>query len=58
LGILEYLHDFCTVLGMRPVLLDRFPYLGIAGQGDIDRDRIFQPFQRAKELAAKFTASL
>jgi multimeric flavodoxin WrbA len=57
-GILEYLHDFCTVLKMRPVLLDSFPYLGVAGQGNIDRDNIFQPFERAKELAAAITAVL
>ena len=29
-GVLEYLHDFCTVLKMRPVTLERFPYLGVA----------------------------
>jgi hypothetical protein len=55
---LEYLHDFCTVLGMRPVLLHRFPYLGVAGQGDIGKDEIFQPLARAKELAAAITARL
>ncbi len=49
--ILEYLHDFCTVLRMRPVLLDRFPYLGVAGQGDVSKDVVFNPFQRSKELA-------
>ena len=31
-GMLEYLRDFCTVLKMRPVRLDRFPYLGVAAQ--------------------------
>jgi multimeric flavodoxin WrbA len=55
-GILEYLHDFCTVLKMRPVLLDSFPYLGIAGRGDIRKDTTFQPLARAKELAAAITA--
>jgi len=49
--ILEYLHDFCTVLRMRPMLLDRFPYLGVAGQGDVNQDVIFNPFKRSKELA-------
>ena len=57
-GMLEYLHDFSTVLKMRPVLLDSFPYLGVAGQGDIREDTTFQPFQRAKELAAAITESL
>ena len=49
--ILEYLHDFCTVLRMRPVLLHRFPYLGVAGQGDVNEDVIFNPFKRSKDLA-------
>ena len=49
--ILEYLHDFCTLLKMRPVLLDTFPYLGVAGQGDIENDEIFRPFERSKDLA-------
>jgi multimeric flavodoxin WrbA len=57
-GILEYLHDFCTVLGMRPVLLDSFPYLGVAGQGDIRKDTTFQPLERAKELAAAVAVRL
>jgi len=50
-AILEYLHDFCTLLKMRPVLLDTFPYLGVAGQGDIENDEIFRPFERSKDLA-------
>jgi multimeric flavodoxin WrbA len=56
--ILEYLHDFCTVLKMRPLMLDRFPYLGVAGQGDVDGDAIFRPFERAKELAAVLVAAV
>jgi multimeric flavodoxin WrbA len=51
--ILEYLHDFCAVLKMRPVLLDTFPYLGVAGQGEVEHDVIFHPFERAKDLAAE-----
>ena len=57
-GILEYLHDFSTVLGMRPVLLDSFPYLGVAGRGEIEKDTPFQPLERAKELAAAITDRL
>jgi len=49
--MLEYLHDFCMLLRMKPVTIDRFPYLGVAGQGDINRDAIFHPFDRAKDLA-------
>jgi len=50
--ILEYLHDACTVLKMNPLRLDRFPYLGVAGQGDVRRDTTFNPFERSKDLAA------
>jgi multimeric flavodoxin WrbA len=49
--VLEYLHDFCTVLKMRPVVLERFPYLGVAGQGEISEDEVFHPFERCKDLA-------
>ncbi len=49
--ILEYLHDFCILLKMRPVVLERFPYLGVAGQGDINEDVIFNPVERSKDLA-------
>jgi multimeric flavodoxin WrbA len=49
--ILEYLYDFCTVLKMRPVVLERFPYLGVAGQGDINEDEVFHPYDRCKDLA-------
>jgi len=34
--ILEYLFDFCTVLKMKPVVLEKFPYMGVAGQGDVN----------------------
>jgi multimeric flavodoxin WrbA len=57
-GILEYLHDFCVVLGMRPVHLERFPYLGVAGQGDVLKDSTFQPLQRAEELASAIIGSV
>jgi multimeric flavodoxin WrbA len=56
--VLEYLHDFCTVLKMRSVTLDRFPYLGVAGQGEIDTDAVFRPFERAEELAAALVAAV
>ena len=56
--ILEYLHDFCTVLKMRPVMLERFPYLGVAGQGDVHQDTIFDPFERSKDLAGAMVREL
>jgi multimeric flavodoxin WrbA len=49
--MLEYLHDFCTVLKMKPVGIEKFPYLGIAGQGDVAKDTVFNPFEKSKELA-------
>jgi multimeric flavodoxin WrbA len=49
-GVLEYLHDFSTLVGMRPVLLDRFPYLGVGAHGDPEEDDVFRPHERAKEL--------
>ncbi|MDD5264783.1 MAG: flavodoxin family protein [Candidatus Bipolaricaulis sp.] len=51
-GILEYLHDFSTLVGMRPVLLDGFPYLGVGAHGDPREDEVFRPHERAKELGA------
>jgi hypothetical protein len=33
------------------VVLERFPYLGVAGQGNIDDDEIFHPFERCQDLA-------
>jgi multimeric flavodoxin WrbA len=56
--VLEYLHDFCTVLKMRPVVLDRFPYLGVAGQGEIGEDAVFRPFERSKDLAGALVAAV
>ena len=49
-AILEYLHDFATLVGMRPVLLDRFPYLGVGAHGDPEDDDVFRPLERAREL--------
>ncbi len=57
-GVLEYLHDFCTVLKMRPVKLDHFPYLGVAGQGELEQDQVFRPFERSTELAQALLARL
>ena len=56
--VLEYLHDFCLLLGMRPVPLARFPYLGIAGQGDIRQDHTFRPFERCRDAASALQEAL
>jgi len=56
--VLEYLHDFCMLLHMNPVRIQRFPYLGVAGQGNVKQDVIFKPFERAKELAESIVCEL
>jgi len=57
-GMLEYLHDFSTLLCMRPVILDRFPYLGVGAHGNPEEDRVFHPYDRAKELASALAQRL
>jgi len=57
-NILEYLHDFCLLLKMRPIELPSFPYLGVGGHGDLERDEIFHPIERARELAADLVAAV
>ncbi len=56
--ILEYLHDFCLLLKMQPIELPSFPYLGVGGHGELERDEIFEPFERSKELAAELVAAV
>jgi len=56
--MLEYLHDFSTLLNMNPVRLPTFPYLGVAGQGDILEDKIFLPLERCSELAASLALAI
>jgi len=51
-AILEYLHDVCLLLKMRPIELASFPYLGVGGHGRLEEDEAFRPFERARELAA------
>ena len=57
-GMLEYLADVSRLLGMEPITLRRFPYLGVAAEGDPERDRIFEPLNACVELAAGLTAAL
>lgn len=48
--VLEYLQEFCHVLKMRPVMLPRFPYLGVGAHGALETDRMYQPLDRAEEM--------
>ena len=56
--ILEYLHDFCMLLDMRPIRLRSFPYLGVGAHGEIEEDEIFRPLERATELASALVAAV
>lgn len=48
--LLEYLVDFCSLLGMNPVRVQRFPYLGVGVHGAAEDDGVFPPLERAKDL--------
>ncbi len=56
--VLEYLQEFCHVLKMRPVMLSRFPYLGVGAQGPLETDRMFQPLDRAKDMGDAVWAAI
>lgn len=56
--VLEYLHDACLLLGMRPVRLDAFPYVGVGGHGDLDTDSTFRPMERARDLGRELARIL
>jgi hypothetical protein len=56
--ILEYLHDFCLLLKMKPIELPSFSYLGVGGHGDLEKDEIFHPFERARQLAEGLAKAL
>lgn len=56
--VLEYLQEFCHVLKMRPVMLPRFPYLGIGAQGALETDQMFQPLDRARDMGDAVWAAI
>ena len=56
--VLEYLNDFCNILKMNVVKISRFPYIGVCGQGDIEGDKIFSPFECSKEMAVALVNSM
>ncbi|MDD5090871.1 MAG: NAD(P)H-dependent oxidoreductase [Candidatus Wallbacteria bacterium] len=58
LSVLEYLHDFACLLGLHTVKVSRLPYLGVAGQGDVTKDMVFNPLERCDELALGLRAEL
>jgi len=57
-AILEYLHDVCLLLKMRPVELSTFPYLGVGGHGELECDEVFRPFERCQELAESLVSAV
>jgi len=56
--VLEYLHDASLLLGMRPVRLSAFPYIGVAGHGDLDSDDVFRPLARSLDLGREIARAL
>jgi multimeric flavodoxin WrbA len=56
--MLEYLHDACLLLAMRPVCLSAFPYLGVGGHGNPETDDVFKPLERAHDLGRAVARSL
>lgn len=57
-SVLEYLHDACLLLGMCPVRLGAFPYMGVGGHGDLDSDSTFRPLERALDLGRELARIL
>ena len=57
-AILEYLHDVCLLLKMRPIELTSFPYLGVGGHGQLETDAVFRPFERCGELAESLVSAV
>ncbi|RPH32153.1 MAG: NADPH-dependent oxidoreductase [Bacteroidales bacterium] len=56
--MLEYLNDFCMILKMKPVLLEKFPYFGIASHSKIIENSEFNTMESIDELARKITPLL
>ena len=56
-GLLEYLADVSRLLGLAPVMLNRFPYLGVGAEGDPEKDRIFDPLGACAELASRLVVA-
>jgi len=57
-GILEYLHDFCLLLKMRPVGIPTFPYLGVGAHGKLEEDTVFRPLVSTHRLAEAVVAAV
>ena len=47
--MLEFLCEYCILLKMKPEVLNKFPYLRVAGQGILDNN-VFNPVQRSLKL--------
>ena len=48
--VLPRLLDFALSLKMRPLMLKDYPYLGVCGRGDLDKDKDWKPLERAEQL--------
>ncbi|MBS4015954.1 MAG: flavodoxin family protein [Candidatus Latescibacteria bacterium] len=58
LPVLEQLHKIAVYLEMKPVNLGTFPFLGVAGRDDLDKDTYYQPIEKSKRLGSLLANSL
>lgn len=56
--VLEHLHRVALCLKMNPLLIQKYPYIGVAGQGKLDENSILSPFERGKDMAYRLVEEL
>ena len=52
LPVLEHLNKFAVILRMKPVPIKSFPYMGVAGRADFEKDTTYHPIDNAKILGS------
>jgi len=50
LPVLEHLNKFAVILRMKPVPIKAFPFMGVAGRVDFEKDTTYHPIDNAKAL--------
>lgn len=56
--VLEHLHRVALCLKMRPLLIQKYPYIGVGGQGRLEDHSVLSPFERGKDLARRLAEEL
>lgn len=56
--VLEHLHRVALCLKMRPLLIQKYPYIGVSGQGKLEDNSVLSPFERGKDLAHRLVEEL